>query len=80
MKNDLLEIINYYDKELVCMIKEKYNTTSMDAFKNFIKSETYKMLNNEKMEMWDFGPKAIFDMYENEKITGNPRNSVYLRN
>ena len=29
--------------------------------------------------MWQFSPLVILDMWENEKITGNPRNSIYIR-
>lgn len=29
------------------------------------------MLANISLEMWDFSPKAIFDMFENEIMTAN---------
>lgn len=51
----------------------------MQALRIFLNSETYKLLSDAELEMWEFGPAAIFDMWENEKITGNPRNSLYLR-
>ena len=38
------------------------------------------MLANISLEMWDFSPKAIFDMFENEIMNGKPQNSIYLRN
>jgi hypothetical protein len=37
------------------------------------------MLSDPSLEMWDFGYPAIFDMWETEQITGDPRNSVYIR-
>ena len=37
------------------------------------------MLINSELEMWEFSPLAILDMWENEKITGKPQNSGYLR-
>ena len=29
--------------------------------------------------MMDFGPDGIFNVWEAERVTGNPRNSVYIR-
>jgi hypothetical protein len=37
------------------------------------------MLCNPALEMWEFSPVGIFDMWEAEQITGNPRNSLYIR-
>ena len=51
----------------------------MDSYKKFLKSETYSMLANPEFEMWDFSCAGIFDMWETEQITGNPRNSLYIR-
>lgn len=51
----------------------------MDAYKKFMKSETYSMLSNPEFEMWDFSCTGIFDMWEVEQITGDPRNSLYIR-
>lgn len=50
------------------MMTEKYGFEQMQAFRIFLNSETYKLLSD-----------AEFDMWENEKISGNPRNSLYLR-
>lgn len=69
-----------YDREIVKLINEKYNIPFMEAFKNFINSETYKMLENKNLAMNYFSTLAIFDMWEAEKVTGSPLNSVYLRN
>jgi hypothetical protein len=32
------------------------------------------------LEMWHFGPAAIFEIWETERATGKPRDSAYLRN
>ncbi|MFQ8665613.1 hypothetical protein [Anaerostipes caccae] len=79
MKNTSVEILDYYDEEVIKMITEKYGFEQMQALRIFLNSETYKLLSDAELEMWEFGPAAIFDMWENEKITGNPRNSLYLR-
>lgn len=79
MKNYMVYFLDYYDREIIKMIVEKYDISFMDALRRFLSSKTYKMLKNPKLEMWDFGIPAIFDMWENENITGKPQSSVYLR-
>lgn len=79
MKKMSADVLDYYDEEIVKMISEKYGWKPMDALRKFLDSETYRMLSNAELEMWEFGPEAILDMWENEQISGNPRNSAYLR-
>lgn len=79
MKRMSPEVLDYYDEELVVRISEKYGLKQLDALRAFLSSETYKMLSDPDLSMWDFGPAAIFDMWENERVTGDPRNSLYLR-
>lgn len=73
------EIIDYYNNEVVMMIVEKYGLSEMEAFKVFVNSKTHEMLENEDCGMTDFGAEAIFEIWECEKINGDPRNSVYIR-
>lgn len=73
------EVIDYYNNEVVMMISDKYGLSYMDAFKAFIDSKTHEMLENSDYGMTDFGAMAIFEIWECEKITGDPRNSVYIR-
>ena len=79
MRKTSAEILDYYDEEVVKMISEKYNLEQMKALREYLQSETYTMMTDSELEMWEFGARAIFEMWENEKITGNPRNSIYLR-
>ncbi len=72
-------IMDYYNKAVVELICEKYGFTPFEAFRIFASSEIHGMLSDKKYEMWDFSAPAIFDMWEAERITGNPRNSLYLR-
>lgn len=58
---------------------DKYGLDQMSAARAFLTSETHQMLENADMAMWEFSERAIFDMWEAERITGDPRNSVYLR-
>ena len=79
MTAELPFILHYYDKEVSLLISQKYGFSIMDSYKKFLKSETYSMLANPEFEMWDFSCAGIFDMWETEQITGNPRNSLYIR-
>lgn len=55
------------------MITEKYGFEQMQALRIFLNSETYKLLSDAELEMWEFGPAAIFDMWENEKDYREPK-------
>ena len=71
--------LDYYNKKVIQRIIYKYGLDQMSAARAFLTSETHQMLENADMAMWEFSERAIFDMWEAERITGNPRNSVYLR-
>lgn len=79
MKKTSAEILDYYDEEVVKMISEKYGFDQITSLRKFLSSESYLMLSDSELEMWEFGPAGIFDMWESEQITGDPRNSLYLR-
>ncbi|MBQ8972463.1 MAG: hypothetical protein IJ074_05220 [Clostridia bacterium] len=72
-------IIDYHDRQVIQRIIEKYGINQMDAIRTFISSKTHKLLENAELGLADFPSDAIFDMWEVEKITGDPRNSVYVR-
>ena len=65
--------LDYYDKEIITMITEKYGYSYMEALKKFLNSKTYNMLRDVELEMWEFGCPAIFEMWECEQITGSPK-------
>ncbi len=73
------ETIDYYNVEVVQMIAQKYGYSYLDALRVFVSSKTHEMLENEEYGMTSFGAGAIFEIWESEKITGDPRNSVYIR-
>lgn len=79
MKDIMSDVLKHYDVEIVKLINDKYGLSYMDAFKNFVNSKTYQMLIDKNLEMYEFSYLAIFDMWENEKVTGTPLNSVYIR-
>ena len=71
--------LDYYNKHVIPRIMEKYNMNEMDAARAFLTSETHRMLEDAALAMWEFSERAIFDMWEAERVTGDPRNSVYIR-
>lgn len=79
MQKMMSEVLHFYDKEVVKMIVDKYGLTPTEAIRKFIKSETHNMLEDMRYGMDEFGCLAIFNIWECEQITGDPRNSVYIR-
>ena len=71
--------LDCYNKNVIKMIMEKYGMTEMEAAREFLMSETHRMLEDADMAMWEFSARVIFELWEVEKITGNPGNSVHLR-
>ncbi|MCI8425786.1 MAG: hypothetical protein HFJ72_09060 [Adlercreutzia sp.] len=73
------EINTFYDQQVVQRIADKYGIAPLEAPESYLQSQTYAMFNDPALEMLEFSPAGIFDMWEVEQITGNPRNSLYLR-
>ena len=71
--------LDFFDRHVVQHIVEKYSFDELQAIKAFISSETYAMLQDPELELYKVSPLIIFDMWESEQVTGNPRNSLYLR-
>lgn len=70
---------HYIDAEVSILIAQSRHIEPMDGLRLFVNSETYKMLCDDELDMWEFSPLAIYDMWENEIKTGDPRNSLYIR-
>lgn len=71
--------LDYYNKNVIRRIIEKYGLEPMAAMREFLMSEVHKMLEDADLGMWDFSEEAVFNMWETERVTGDPRNSVYIR-
>jgi hypothetical protein len=71
--------IDFFDRHVSHLIIEKYGFDEMIAIRAFIESETYQMLIDAELEIYKMSPRIVFDMWESERVTGNPRNSQYLR-
>lgn len=71
--------LDYYNKCVIQRIIEKYNMEPMNAARSFLTSKTHEMLEDPEYAMWELSERAIFDLWEVEQITGDPRNSIYIR-
>ena len=71
--------LDYYDQQVTTMISDKYGMAPMDAARAFIVSQTHALLEDQGCALWDFGASGVFDIWEAERVTGDPRNSVYVR-
>ena len=70
---------DFFDRYVCGLIIEKYGFDEMKAIRSFITSETYQMLIDPELEVYKFSPHIVFDMWESEQVTGEPRNSQYIR-
>ena len=66
-------------RQVVELMVEKYGMDDREAVRAFIESKTYQLLLDVESEVYTMSPHIIFDMWESEKITGDPRNSQYIR-
>ena len=73
------EIVDYYDVQVVRMIAEKYGFSQMESLRQFVLSRTHELLEDEETGMTAFGAGGVFDIWDAEKVTGDPRNSIYIR-
>ena len=72
-------MLDFFDRHVSRMISEKYGLDERNAIRAFLESETYRMLITPELEVYTFSPVIVFDMWECEKATGDPRQSVYIR-
>lgn len=79
MKRHDPETLDFYDCEVTLLLSEKYGLSHMDALRRFLQSETYHLLLDVDCGVTSFGAPGVFDMWETEQITGDPRNSAYVR-
>lgn len=71
--------IDFFDRHVIRMIIDKYGFEEMEAIRGFLESQTYRMLIDKDLEIYTMSPRIVFDMWESEKITGDSRNSQYIR-
>ncbi len=79
MTKTLYFVTDYYNRQVIRRICEKYGMEPMAAARSFLTSKTHAMLEDAECGLWSFPERAVFDMWEAEKVTGDPRNSAYIR-
>lgn len=72
-------MLDFYDRHVSQMIAEKYGLDEKLAIRAFLESETYRMLSDPETLIYTFSPLVVFDLWECEKVTGDPRQSQYIR-
>ena len=71
--------VDYYNRKVIQMIIDKYGLDPMDAARRFLMSETHAMLEDAECGLMSFPERAVFDMWEAEQVTGDPRLSEAIR-
>ena len=61
--------IDFFDRQVVELMVEKYGMDDREAVRAFIESKTYQLLLDVESEVYTMSPHIIFDMCESEKIT-----------
>ena len=72
-------ILQTLDTEVALLISKHRGVSELDGLRLFLGSQTHDMLEDDSLKLWYFSPLALFDMWETEEATGDPRNSLYLR-
>lgn len=73
------ESLHYYDLAVTELIMDKYGYDRMAALRRFVGSKTHALLEDVENGLYAFGCHGIFDIWECEVVTGDPRNSIYIR-
>ena len=76
-KEDIL-LVEPIVERMVEWIAQMEKKNPMDALELFYASETYRMLMDEELQIWDLSDKAIQNLWITEKEEGSPRKSIYL--
>ena len=71
--------LSFLEQYIVRELCRRFGIEPFDALQRFLNSETYRMVCNQELAMWEFPHHAILAMWECEQITGDPRNSLYIR-
>jgi hypothetical protein len=73
------DMLYFFHSWLIPKISEEYKISDEKAMKDFVYSETYKMLFDYSTKLFRESPLVIFDMYKAEKEKGDPRESSYIK-
>ena len=79
MRKTVYFAVDHYDRHVIQMIIDKYDLNPMDATRRFLLSETHALLEDPDYGILSFPARSVFDMWEAEQVTGDPRNSLAVR-
>lgn len=57
--------------QVIHLITENYAYDEMTAANEFYSSKLYALLEEEETKLWHFSPLTLFNMFDEEKKTGN---------
>ena len=57
--------------QVIHLITENYPYDEVTASQEFYNSKVYSLLEQEDTKLWHFSPLTLFNMYDEEKRTGN---------
>ena len=72
-------MLDFFDRHVTTLIVEKYAFDERRALRSFLESETSRMLLDHATGIYADSPRFVFDLWECEQITGDPRNSINIR-
>ena len=59
--------------QIINLIGENYPLDEMAASREFYESKVYSLLEQEETKLWHFSPLTLFNMFDEEKATGDFR-------
>ncbi|MBQ8640508.1 MAG: hypothetical protein IJ468_15330 [Lachnospiraceae bacterium] len=57
--------------KVIGLIVENYKLDEVTASSSFYESKVYSLLEQEDTKLWHFSPLTLFNMYDEERKTGN---------
>ena len=72
-------VMSTLDQMVVKLVIDKYGMPELDALRAYLGSQTYRMVSDPQTGLYLASPLAILDLWECERVTGDPRNSAYIR-
>ena len=57
--------------QIINLVCENYPMDEMEASREFDESKVYSLLEQEDTKLWHFSPLTLFNMYDEEKRTGD---------
>ena len=72
-------VLSFIDEQVCGLIAGKYGLSEFAAIRAYLSSETYRMVYDPQTRLYLASPYIIFDLWECERVTGDPRSSLYIR-